>query len=347
MHIRPLDIDSDVDLARAHAADAAAKAPGRPYATTWSLPELTATLRTPQSTQARELVVAEHAGRTIGLGDLGLPLTDNLHLATMNVTVHPDHRRRGVGTALLGRLRAGAEAAGRRLATAWVPGQQLAPDGAPLGAPPGSSAFAARCGLTERNTDVHRVLTLPVNPADLDRLAGRAAAYHHGYRLVAFTGACPAEHVDAYCRLKAAMITEAPMGDLEMDPEVWDEPRPREEEAELEAMQRTRMSAFALAPDGEVAGFNELLHAAHDVGNAFNWDTLVVRAHRGHRLGMALKVANLRRFQAAFPDVRRLHTHNAVQNRPMVAVNDALGFFPVERVGEWQGDVACLPRGAS
>ena len=47
-----------------------------------------------------------------------------------------------------------------------------------------------------------------------------------------------------------------------------------------------------------MAGFNELLHAAHDPGNACNWDTLVVPAHRGHRLGMALKVANLRSLPA-------------------------------------------------
>ncbi len=40
-----------------------------------------------------------------------------------------------------------------------------------------------------------------------------------------------------------------------------------------------------------------------------------------------------------------MHTHNAVQNGPMVAVNDALGFVPVEQVGEWQGDVTKLPGG--
>jgi hypothetical protein len=29
----------------------------------------------------------------------------------------------------------------------------------------------------------------------------------------------------------------------------------------------------------------------------------------------------------------------------MVAVNDAVGFFPVERVGEWQGPTDALPAG--
>ena len=37
-----------------------------------------------------------------------------------------------------------------------------------------------------------------------------------------------------------------------------------------------------------------------------------------------------------------MHTHNAAQNGPMIAVNDTLGFFAVEEVGEWQGDVAGL-----
>ena len=345
MLIRSVDVSSDDDVARFHAVDAAASRHGRPYATCMPLAEMTAGFRAPSTTMRQVLLAAEDDGRFVGAATIELPLTDNTALGEVDLLVHPEARRRGVGTALAARVRTELERADRRLVSAWVPGDQLRPDGSCASEADIGAGFARRWGLTLRNTDVHRVLELPVDETDLDRLATAAAAHHDGYRIVAFTGACPDEYVDAYCRLKTAMVTEAPMGEVEMEPERWDEPRLREEEARLADMRRTRFSAFALTPAGEVAGFNELLHAAHDVGNAYNWDTLVVPAHRGHRLGMALKVANLRRLQAECPDARRVHTHNAAQNAPMVAVNDAVGFFPVERVGEWQGPTDALPAG--
>lgn len=343
MRIRPVDVSSDDDIARFHTVDVAASRHGRRYATCRPLAELRAAFRARSTSMRRVLLAADDDNRFVGAARIELPLMDNAALGEVDLMVHPETRRLGVGTALAARVRTELERAGRSLVSAWVPGDQLRPDGTCSSSADLGGGFARRWGLTLRNTDVHRVLELPVDESDLDRLATAAAASHAGYRIVAFTGACPDEYVDAYCRLKTAMIIEAPMGEVEMEPERWDEARLREEEAELADMRRTRFSAFALTPAGEVAGFNELLHAAHDVGNAYNWDTLVVPAHRGHRLGMALKVANLRRLQAACPDARRVHTHNAAQNAPMVAVNDAVGFFPVEKVGEWQGATAALP----
>ncbi len=346
MRIRPVDVDSDDDLARQHEVYAAAEAYGRPYAAPHPFVEQAAWLRTPSSSSTTRMWVAEDAEVVLGVARLDLPLLDNLHLAEIKVHVRPDRWRRGIGTALVARLRSEAERADRRLATAWVSGSQLEPDGSPMDPEPSpGSAFSEACGLTERNTDVHRVLPLPVADELLDRLQAAAADHHRDYRLVSFTGPCPDEHVDAYSRLKAAMVAEAPMGDLDIEPEVWDERRLREEEDELAARRRSRSSVLALAADGEVAGFNELLHAEHEPTRLWNWDTLVLPAHRGHRLGMAVKVANLREAQRAHPEAREVHTHNAVQNGPMVAVNDALGFVPVEQVGEWQGDVTKLPGG--
>jgi len=47
------------------------------------------------------------------------------------------------------------------------------------------------------------------------------------------------------------------------------------------------------------------------------------------------KVENLRRVQAAEPDRTALYTWNAEVNRHMIAVNEALGFRPVGRLGEF------------
>ena len=75
-------------------------------------------------------------------------------------------------------------------------------------------------------------------------------------------------------------------------------------------------------------------------------DTLVAAGHRGHRLGMLVKIANLRRL-AELPRVERVTTFNAAENEHMLAINVALGFRPAGWDGEWQRSVTartCLPR---
>jgi RimJ/RimL family protein N-acetyltransferase len=62
-------------------------------------------------------------------------------------------------------------------------------------------------------------------------------------------------------------------------------------------------------------------------------------AHRGHRLGLAVKIANLEALARRAPAARLIVTGNAAVNAPMIAVNDMLGF---EVAGEgmfWQKQV--------
>ena len=54
--------------------------------------------------------------------------------------------------------------------------------------------------------------------------------------------------------------------------------------------------------------------------------TLVHPEHRGHRLGLAVKLANLEALAHEAPLVRRIVTGNARVNAPMIAVNDLMGF---------------------
>ena len=55
--------------------------------------------------------------------------------------------------------------------------------------------------------------------------------------------------------------------------------------------------------------------------------TVVHPEHRGHRLGLAVKLANLEALAGSRArDVRLIVTGNAAVNAPMIAVNDMMGF---------------------
>ncbi|MFL6134226.1 MAG: GNAT family N-acetyltransferase, partial [Nocardioidaceae bacterium] len=71
---------------------------------------------------------------------------------------------------------------------------------------------------------------------------------------------------------------------------------------------------------------------------AFQEDTSVVRAHRGHRLGLLMKTEMLRWISVARPEVHVVDTWNAVSNHHMIAINERLGAVVVATHQNYRGD---------
>jgi hypothetical protein len=180
------------------------------------------------------------------------------------------------------------------------------------------------------------VLELPLDPDRLDALAASAAPHHAAYRLQTFGDVVPDGYLEGYCALQSAFNDEAPTGDLDVEPEAWDGERVRKTEARFRQSGRHICSTVAFAPDGSMVALTDMSTSESQPTIGLQGGTLVLPEHRGHRLGLAGKVANLRRFQAWFPTVRAVHSWNAEQNGPMVAINDTLGFRAVERLVEMQ-----------
>jgi len=90
------------------------------------------------------------------------------------------------------------------------------------------------------------------------------------------------------------------------------------------------------APTGRLAAYTELGLPPGDSAPATQEDTLVLRSHRGHRLGLLLKAANLRQLREVSPGTTVVTTFNAEDNRPMLDVNEALGFRSIGHEGSWQ-----------
>lgn len=339
VEIVPVDPHDDASISSLHAVVDAADRYERAYPMTWTALEMAVTYRAePVAEQVGAWLATEHA-IVVGAVEASRPLLDNLHLLNVRVSVLPTARRRGIGTRLAQVAFEVAREHGRTTLSAWIPGAPTEPSGTPLSDHPRpGEAFAACWGLSNKLTDLHRVLDLPVPAKRLDAL-GADAPHHTAYRLEQWVGPCPGEHVDAYCRLRGSIVSEAPMGDLDIEDEAYDEERLRAEERDLEQMQRVAYTTAAVGPDGDLVGHTMLVVAGTDPGMVYQWDTLVLPKHRGHRLGLALKVANLAWVQREHPDRTQVHTFNAASNAAMIAVNDALGFRAVERMGEWQGPV--------
>lgn len=333
MDIRPLDPHDDAALRAWHATYLASTTHERPYATPWMLEEVRADLTSDRPGEKAYAFAGIVAGRVATAGMVELPLKDNLSKAFVQVDTLPELRRHGYGGAMLEHLTEFASGHERTVLLA----EAAYPVDAPAdGGDHPHALFLRKHGFTFGLGDVQRVLDLPADPAVLRGLADEAEPFHAGYGIRQFRGAVPDDIVEGFGELIGQLVVEAPMGEIELEAEVLDVERIRADEAMFEQSGRTKYTTVAVAPDGTIAGYTELVVPAHDPGRVYQWGTLVRRDHRGHRLGQALKARNLLWLQQERPGLRLLSTYNAEVNSHMIGVNDAMGFRPVERLGEFQ-----------
>ncbi|WP_024286520.1 GNAT family N-acetyltransferase [Cellulomonas sp. KRMCY2] len=285
----------------------------------------------------------------IGTAGIAMPRTSNEHLAYLEVLVHPEHRGAGVGTALLAECERIAAEHGRRtlIASSEHPDEPAADDPFAIEPPTGSgrisaadpeAAFALHRGYALEQAERYSVLQLPIDPGLVERLHDDAAAQAGpDYRLVAWSDRAPDEWVDQFAGLETRMSTDAPMGQLEMKEDPWDVERIRTAEQDIAARGHGYLTVAAVhGPTGRLVAFTMVEYPWRQPEVVFQEDTLVVREHRGHRLGMLVKTDLLRRLAGIRPDARRIHTWNAEENAFMLGINVALGFRPTGVCGAWQ-----------
>lgn len=279
-----------------------------------------------QRYQRRLAWAAVRDGTVAGHLDVALPLTDNTHRVDFTVAVHPDRRRQGIGSALLDHV--------ERMACAEHRTVLGAESDVASGHDNPAAGFAARHGFTIAQRELRSRLELPVDVA-----AARAEAEKHadGYEVLTSWDGVPDEWLTDRAVLSQRMSTAPPMGSLDYTEEEWDTDRVlRAFQLAREQRRRIVETVARHQASGRLVGFTTLAVAEHMPDTAFQWDTLVLQEHRGHRLGMLLKTANLTALFAELPNVRRVHTWNAKENEPMLRVNRALGFRPIGQLTEWQ-----------
>ncbi|AEE46446.1 GNAT family N-acetyltransferase [Cellulomonas fimi] len=300
-------------------------------------------------------VRAEAAGdadAVVGAALVQVPTQDNPHLAFAEPWVDPRGRGQGAGDALVAAVEGVARAEGRRtvilMSTHREPGPGVAEHAARSGAGgvPAADAgtrLAAGRGYGLEQVERFSTFALPLDGAAAAavRSAYGAAARAAGpdYELVAWTGPTPDALLDQMAVLRTRMSTDVPTADLAVEEEPWDAARVRAHDAEV--AEEGRVQAVVAArhrPTGALVAFTVVEQPVAVPEVAYQQDTLVVQGHRGHRLGMLVKTAQLLRLGDAFPGLRRLHTWNAQENAHMLAINVELGFTPTGVLGMWQRD---------
>ncbi len=329
MEIRRVDPDDATALEAYFAICDACDRFENPYPAPLDLDDWREEFRNRDSSEHTEGHLGVIDGVPVATGLLQLFMVDNLDKAFVHVNVLPDRRAQGHGSTMFAHVLARATEAGRTTV--------LADADYPFGADEShpSRRFLAKQGFTLSEAEVHRVLDLPADGALLDRLAAEAAAHHEHYTLVDWVELPPEQLRADYCVLLNHIFVDAPSGDVTFE-EGRVTPQILVERAQVaSAKGRTIYITAALDTAGVPVAHNILSVPSRDTGEIFNFDTLVRREHRGHRLGLATKIQNLRRVTTLHPERTVVHTWNAESNGPMIAVNDVMGFHPAMYGGEY------------
>jgi len=208
------------------------------------LPEVEGTA--PDDGDVTLLRLALVGGQPVASAVMYLPTADNLTAATIELRVHPDHRRRGYARAFLAVLLSELTSLGRPRVFFEVPSPY------PSGEGPGEPLLR-EVGARPVLREIRRVVDLPAQPVpDLHEAPD-------GYRLVQWVDRAPDELVEDMAYLMHRMSVDVPLEEMDWEPEVWDVRRYRAKEATAGLRQRSRFATAVVHSDsGKLVGFTDI-----------------------------------------------------------------------------------------
>jgi GNAT superfamily N-acetyltransferase len=214
MDIRDVDVNDDEDFRGFYDAMRVAELHERPDMPMWSEHDAQVVFRHGDPTETMTGYVAVDHDRVLGAGILTVIHNSNVDKAFLEVLVRPEHRGRGVGTALEAHLAGLAADLGRTnlIIESHIPADRR--EDHP------HRRFAERCGYALANVEIKRFLALPVSNESLDRWQAEADPHHQRYRIETYLNDIPDELLESYCDLQGQLALEAPTGDLDFEAEV-------------------------------------------------------------------------------------------------------------------------------
>jgi GNAT superfamily N-acetyltransferase len=294
--------------------------------------------------QPKRVLVARVNGHIVGRSIYEYAPAASESVAWLTAEVPYEHRHRGIGGALLEGVEAMAVADGRTSVQTYALADML--EGERLESPTGFGSlplqadgvsFLVNRGWTLEQVERASKLTLPVDDEVFERHLSEAHAASEGYRVHTWISRTPPEWREGMALLSTRMSTDAPSAGLDSPEDPWTVERLLDyEERHAASPRRLFFAAVEHIDSGQLAGYTALSVPAEVDRSVTQDDTIVMREHRGHRLGMLLKLANIEHLEREDPGHPSITTFNAEENRHMLSVNEAVGFVPVGYEGAWQ-----------
>lgn len=339
--IREINVDSDDDMRMLNELDEACDLETYGAISPMTVQERRAMFAPSNYKKSQHFVaeVAEDSGaRIVGVGVCGMPLNENKETAYVGLAVHPQYRGRGIGSALADQLVRAARKNERTRLSGW--GSTTVDADAHDPSLPWNR-LAARMGMQKKNIAHQKTLNLPIDSKVLQELDAKVAEKIGDYRIDLWPDGIPEDQLENYGLLMRQLDLDEPTGEHQLEAPEYPADRVREIYEKQKAMGYQNIIAVAFSPEDEIAGQSEIaIKTTPGTSMGYQENTLVMPGHRGHALGLAMKLANHRQLAEVAPHIEVLITGNSLLNTQMNAINEQLGYEAAVQELAYQGDVA-------
>ncbi|MDO4241878.1 MAG: GNAT family N-acetyltransferase [Microbacteriaceae bacterium] len=283
-------------------------------------------------------------------------------LAYLSVYVRKAYRRHGFASVMLSEVREAVSDWGLKRFYGQIPHPETGATGAadassgestesrvsPVSAPgsvpkDAAASFALAHGAVLKQVSVCSEMSFAdraQTEALLQELSDVLPADNGEYKIIAQPANEPVEkkYFESLATCFNRMASDTPAGDSEEFSSDWTAERV---EQMLERRKNSKIthwiSVAVHVPTDEVVAYCTLFTSKPD-GFVLQDDLLVLREHRGNRLGIRLKIEAYKQILAEDTDglCQGVRTWNAVENEPVLRLNKQMRFQPVSSTGSWE-----------
>jgi GNAT superfamily N-acetyltransferase len=239
-------------------------------------------------------------------------------------SVHPDHRRRGIGRTWISLTLELMERHGCTILTLDTHEES-------------GRGFLEWLGAEGKSAGAENRLQLAdVDWAMLRRWVEDGAAHSPSTTLEVYDGHLPEEMWEDYCPQFAALLNTMPWDDLDHGDITVTPAELADWYERLDEQGGTDFTMLTREADGSISGITDMSYAPYKPEFIEQGFTGVRADARGRGLGKWLKAAMLLHVREIYPQLRTVATGNASSNVPMLAINKKMGFKEHRAGNEYQ-----------
>ncbi|MDQ6880040.1 MAG: hypothetical protein M3082_20545 [Candidatus Dormibacteraeota bacterium] len=248
----------------------------------------------------------------------------NKHILWLEVSVHPDHRRRGIAASWIPLV---LELMDRHGCTTLSMGTE---DEAGL-------AFLKWMGAEGKFSGAENRLDLStVDWAMVREWAEAGPKRSPATKLEVYDGHLPEAMWEDYCPQLTAMLNTMPWEDMDHGDIVVTPAQLADWFTRMDAQGMSDYTMLTREPDGTISGITDMQYSPYRANMIHQGFTGVRTDTRGRGLGKWLKAAMLLHVLDLYPNLTGVITENAGSNAPMLAINKRLGFKEYRAGTEYQ-----------
>ena len=155
-----------------------------------------------------------------------------------------------------------------------------------------------------------------------------------------FVTSIPDDILEDYCRVYTEVMNQVPRDELQVGDTIYTPKRWKDDEKRATDSGATHLTAFIREADGEISGLTDVYYFPSMAPQLHQVMTGVQVDYRGQGKGKWLKAALLLKIRNQYPDIETIITYNATSNKPMLAINERLGFKLIREIYMFQVELS-------